>query len=143
RPRNSGRQRPLHPRRHLRPDQRRRNVLSPLARHPTQSRATPHRHRFPERSHPAPRSTSDRGAFTKFNRAKIRAIALQSAAEESLCTGKSRCCILVSPFSTAMDVSGHIGAILNQKDGKRSEEHTSELQSQSNLVCRLLLEKKN
>src|SRR2546427_3838451 len=27
-------------------------------------------------------------------------------------------------------------------DGERSEEHTSELQSQSNLVCRLLLEKK-
>src|SRR2546430_9437320 len=31
---------------------------------------------------------------------------------------------------------GHVGARL------RSEEHTSELQSQSNLVCRLLLEKK-
>src|SRR2546430_473070 len=28
------------------------------------------------------------------------------------------------------------------RGGKRSEEHTSELQSQSNLVCRLLLEKK-
>src|SRR5688572_32489201 len=28
------------------------------------------------------------------------------------------------------------------KRGTRSEEHTSELQSQSNLVCRLLLEKK-
>src|SRR2546430_10024146 len=27
--------------------------------------------------------------------------------------------------------------------GQRSEEHTSELQSQSNIVCRLLLEKKN
>src|SRR2546430_3335197 len=27
-------------------------------------------------------------------------------------------------------------------DAERSEEHTSELQSQSNLVCRLLLEKK-
>src|SRR2546430_13456485 len=27
-------------------------------------------------------------------------------------------------------------------DGRRSEEHTSELHSQSNLVCRLLLEKK-
>src|SRR2546430_17490053 len=27
-------------------------------------------------------------------------------------------------------------------NGERSEEHTSELQSQSNLVCRLLLEKK-
>src|SRR5256886_8904556 len=31
-------------------------------------------------------------------------------------------------------------AVLQQM---RSEEHTSELQSQSNLVCRLLLEKKN
>src|SRR2546430_7807066 len=29
-----------------------------------------------------------------------------------------------------------------ERDGRRSEEHTSELQSQSNLVCRLLLEKK-
>src|SRR2546427_8945065 len=29
-----------------------------------------------------------------------------------------------------------------RKIGERSEEHTSELQSQSNLVCRLLLEKK-
>src|SRR2546430_6874931 len=28
------------------------------------------------------------------------------------------------------------------KSNRRSEEHTSELQSQSNLVCRLLLEKK-
>ena len=27
--------------------------------------------------------------------------------------------------------------------GRRSEEHTSELQSRRNLVCRLLLEKKN
>src|SRR2546430_5743849 len=34
------------------------------------------------------------------------------------------------------------GANLRQLDS-RSEEHTSELQSQSNLVCRLLLEKKN
>src|SRR2546430_4382315 len=31
---------------------------------------------------------------------------------------------------------------LGRKKGSRSEEHTSELQSQSNLVCRLLLEKK-
>src|SRR2546430_8816991 len=30
-----------------------------------------------------------------------------------------------------------------QANRRRSEEHTSELQSQSNLVCRLLLEKKN
>src|SRR2546430_2853347 len=31
---------------------------------------------------------------------------------------------------------------LIERSGLRSEEHTSELQSQSNLVCRLLLEKK-
>src|SRR2546430_9650383 len=36
-----------------------------------------------------------------------------------------------TPASISIDCSG------------RSEEHTSELQSQSNLVCRLLLEKKN
>src|SRR2546430_9062965 len=34
------------------------------------------------------------------------------------------------------------GLSVNPKDPARSEEHTSELQSQSNLVCRLLLEKK-
>src|SRR5256885_7160375 len=33
-------------------------------------------------------------------------------------------------------------AIFKRPDGKRSEEHTSELQSPCNLVCRLLLEKK-
>src|SRR5438270_3843448 len=32
---------------------------------------------------------------------------------------------------------------LASRPAPRSEEHTSELQSQSNLVCRLLLEKKN
>src|SRR2546430_5332216 len=37
---------------------------------------------------------------------------------------------------------GESGATPSQVAGARSEEHTSELQSQSNLVCRLLLEKK-
>src|SRR5205085_8729543 len=36
----------------------------------------------------------------------------------------------------------HRDARRAEGDGLRSEEHTSELQSQSNLVCRLLLEKK-
>src|SRR5688572_32556888 len=41
-------------------------------------------------------------------------------------------------------VHGATGPSLVQPEspGERSEEHTSELQSQSNLVCRLLLEKK-
>src|SRR5262245_65049779 len=33
--------------------------------------------------------------------------------------------------------------VISSIDGKRSEEHTSELQSLRHLVCRLLLEKKN
>src|SRR5690625_6121435 len=33
--------------------------------------------------------------------------------------------------------------LLNHTDMRRSEEHTSELQSRGHLVCRLLLEKKN
>src|SRR2546427_3186967 len=42
------------------------------------------------------------------------------------------------PLGTAYTIWTGIGAV----GAFRSEEHTSELQSQSNLVCRLLLEKK-
>src|SRR5688572_31625932 len=49
-------------------------------------------------------------------------------------SSRSRCESSCSS-STAPTVPGPINPI-------RSEEHTSELQSQSNLVCRLLLEKK-
>src|SRR5256885_5131834 len=40
------------------------------------------------------------------------------------------------------DLSGGAPSLLRCEDGLRSEEHTSELQSPCNLVCRLLLEKK-
>src|SRR2546427_8719993 len=42
--------------------------------------------------------------------------------------------------AAALLLEREIGSI--ERSSKRSEEHTSELQSQSNLVCRLLLEKK-
>src|SRR5688572_32500418 len=55
-------------------------------------------------------------------------------------------------FALAAGIAHHSGPAAHQRDGgvavplepgqARSEEHTSELQSQSNLVCRLLLEKK-
>src|SRR2546430_7305767 len=45
-------------------------------------------------------------------------------------------------FSTCEDVSMDAGRGVGMDIVARSEEHTSELQSQSNLVCRLLLEKK-
>src|SRR2546427_1606912 len=48
---------------------------------------------------------------------------------------------LPDPAVPARRPGGPAGAA-GQGNGRRSEEHTSELQSQSNLVCRLLLEKK-
>src|SRR5690606_39555752 len=53
--------------------------------------------------------------------------------------------------NTIIDNSGHGNDGINNgtttfilsTGGTRSEEHTSELQSRENLVCRLLLEKKN
>src|SRR2546430_2912916 len=42
-----------------------------------------------------------------------------------------------------LDELGANAAVAIEWAERRSEEHTSELQSQSNLVCRLLLEKKN
>src|SRR2546430_10822413 len=53
---------------------------------------------------------------------------------------------LEDSLKLAEDVSGILRNVSHvwypQLVEKRSEEHTSELQSQSNLVCRLLLEKK-
>src|SRR2546427_2194651 len=43
---------------------------------------------------------------------------------------------------TVHDLEAVLNGKLNELINARSEEHTSELQSQSNIVCRLLLEKK-
>src|SRR2546430_10379028 len=51
--------------------------------------------------------------------------------------------VLGQPGLWAHGISGDVPILLVRVvKGDRSEEHTSELQSQSNLVCRLLLEKK-
>src|SRR5256886_867489 len=53
---------------------------------------------------------------------------------------------LVSPVDEGTPQGGPLSPLLSNlvlDELDRSEEHTSELQSQSNLVCRLLLEKKN
>src|SRR2546427_7693349 len=50
---------------------------------------------------------------------------------------------LVRPLVSDFQQLAHDAPLRAPKSlGERSEEHTSELQSQSNLVCRLLLEKK-
>src|SRR2546430_11438250 len=48
-----------------------------------------------------------------------------------------------SEISSGLGTSTGAASMTRRRCGVRSEEHTSELQSQSNLVCRLLLEKKN
>src|SRR2546427_5192048 len=49
---------------------------------------------------------------------------------------------VVDRFQSLMRTGAWIPPFITRLTGIRSEEHTSELQSQSNLVCRLLLEKK-
>src|SRR2546427_6613937 len=52
---------------------------------------------------------------------------------------------LARAHGTSADLMQRVTALIEEWDAlgtTRSEEHTSELQSQSNLVCRLLLEKK-
>src|SRR2546427_3864132 len=50
---------------------------------------------------------------------------------------------LVEQMAVRLEQRVHLAAVVPAAHWRgRSEEHTSELQSQSNLVCRLLLEKK-
>src|SRR3712207_8768842 len=60
--------------------------------------------------------------------------------------GPSRCRYLAPASLSDGTRNGEIDAALpalSSRRGRRSEEHTSELQSRQYLVCRLLLEKKN
>src|SRR5690606_39571855 len=50
--------------------------------------------------------------------------------------------ILIDPSDGTTLTAGMVGESIRMKEPVRSEEHTSELQSRENLVCRLLLEKK-
>src|SRR5438270_8749297 len=64
-----------------------------------------------------------------------------SARQSRLCPAMSTCGSTAASLRLRTVRIGHHGAVGGQCVA-RSEEHTSELQSQSNLVCRLLLEKK-
>src|SRR2546430_13716387 len=68
--------------------------------------------------------------YTTLFRSADSLVSLSNRANHTISTTNIKAVELVRDFLTA-----HARV--------RSEEHTSELQSQSNLVCRLLLEKKN
>src|SRR5690606_23930883 len=71
--------------------------------------------------------SSRTGYASAISRASVQAITV------SVASGRyGPCCSWLPTGSTATGTSG----------SSRSEEHTSELQSRENLVCRLLLEKK-
>src|SRR5260221_4905077 len=64
-------------------------------------------------------------------------------------TGVQTCALPILPddragsfFPRARETPSNVHSRWGGKSGERSEEHTSELQSHSDLVCRLLLEKK-
>src|SRR2546430_7364160 len=67
--------------------------------------------------------------------------ALPISRARRLCGGG---CLMTAPFPTRRQEEWRYADLdaLQPVWEQRSEEHTSELQSQSNLVCRLLLEKK-
>src|SRR2546430_7763116 len=77
--------------------------------------------------------------------APSRSGAAQSAANKTRTNRRQRTRMFPPPYVCVDGPSSaheNWGNWANALHGGRSEEHTSELQSQSNLVCRLLLEKK-
>src|SRR6266480_7188947 len=62
-------------------------------------------------------------------------VALRASARSAAPHAPAKTLLTASPYAVTARIQA--GA-----DGARSEEHTSELQSRVNLVCRLLLEKK-
>src|SRR5699024_12235181 len=65
---------------------------------------------------------------------------------EPRASGSKKCqivCIGVAPIDSAASTIPSSTSKIEFSTRRRSEEHTSELQSRFDLVCRLLLEKKN
>src|SRR4051812_50005925 len=97
--------------------------------------------RRPPRSTPFPtRRSSDLGRHGPAGqRAQLHCLSCRRVRSAVCLSGRQR-----RPRRTADEVAGgkRIGARAAGLRRRRSEEHTSELQSHVNLVCRLLLEKK-
>src|SRR2546427_7623322 len=70
----------------------------------------------------------------------FRSVVVEPPAEE--CLVRERCILKIPGVLVDLILVADRRQETAALDGERSEEHTSELQSQSNLVCRLLLEKK-
>src|SRR5690606_41972541 len=67
---------------------------------------------------------------------------LETATGEEVFELKLRLARLKLDLHEPATAVGHVEDVLTERISDRSEEHTSELQSRENIVCRLLLEKK-
>src|SRR5688572_32764534 len=84
---------------------------------------------------------------TLFRSVKLVHVRNGAVALSALASGDAQFYLGAATGSTLGAIAGGMDAVfvtslIHKLEGTRSEEHTSELQSQSNLVCRLLLEKK-
>src|SRR2546430_3632356 len=90
---------------------------------------------------------ANRQLVQAFNQNEKLVNALYEAREQisSLKEEVDKLCAPPSTYGVYLSVNedATVNILSQGRKVKRSEEHTSELQSQSNLVCRLLLEKKN
>src|SRR5206468_10109580 len=65
-----------------------------------------------------------------------------SSRSTSVIPGPNDATVSSMPYGPPLTLKKKMAAIGTSPSSRRSEEHTSELQSRSELVCRLLLEKK-
>src|SRR2546427_957742 len=83
--------------------------------------------------------------YTTLFRSHLCSVGLPATTDPCCKTSGEPSSVVTTPpasrTSTTPAATSHGASVSSQKQS-RSEEHTSELQSQSNLVCRLLLEKK-
>src|SRR2546430_12501906 len=73
---------------------------------------------------------------------EIYTLSLHDALPISKLVGEYYCQVFARTYGLETVSLRYFNVFGPRQDPGRSEEHTSELQSQSNLVCRLLLEKK-
>src|SRR5256886_6399962 len=89
-------------------------------------------------AHPRPATLSGEAESPSQRKGRPTIVsAAQRASGPNRCAAAARICALATRLAPAF-----AAAYAASTTSPRSEEHTSELQSQSNLVCRLLLEKK-
>src|SRR5688572_32210840 len=83
---------------------------------------------------------------SRHGEAEIRLGPQRAARPDAVCPQGEKADVHVGVAAALRHAAQHLAHGLSRRHAAghvRSEEHTSELQSQSNLVCRLLLEKKN